>query len=67
LNEKDDLPMRVATFRFGVIADFVTGTRFAYGEKERLLTEKADRAYLVLRCGPNETGRCELSGTVEAA
>jgi len=37
--------MKVATFRFGVIGDFVTGTRLAYGEKERLLTEKAARAY----------------------
>lgn len=37
--------MKVATFRFGVIADFVTGTKLAYGEKERLLTEKAARVY----------------------
>lgn len=37
--------MRVATFRFGVIAEFVTGTKLAYGEKERLLAEKACRAY----------------------
>jgi hypothetical protein len=44
LNEKDDLAMKVATFRFGVIADFVTGVRLGYGEKERLLNEKAERA-----------------------
>lgn len=37
--------MRVATFRFGVIADFATGMKLAFGEKERLLTEKASRAY----------------------
>ena len=27
MKEQDDLAMKVATFRFGVIADFVTGTR----------------------------------------
>src|SRR5262245_36755081 len=32
LNEQEDLAMKVATFRFGVIADFVTGVRLGYGE-----------------------------------
>lgn len=41
----EDLAMAVATFRFGVIADFVTGARLAYGERERLLNEKTGRAY----------------------
>ncbi len=41
----EDLAMAVATFRFGVIADFVTGARLAYGERERLLREKTARAY----------------------
>jgi putative transposase len=41
----EDLAMTVATFRFGVIADFVTGARLAYGERERLLGEKTARAY----------------------
>ena len=41
----DDLAMAVATFRFGVIADFVTGARLAYGERERLLREKTARSY----------------------
>lgn len=41
----EDLAMAVATFRFGVIADFVTGARLAYGERERLLNEKTGRTY----------------------
>jgi transposase InsO family protein len=41
----DDLDMKTATFRFGIIADFVTGARLARGEKERLLGEKAERSY----------------------
>lgn len=41
----EDLAMTVATFRFGVIADFVTGARLAYGERERLLNEKTARTY----------------------
>lgn len=45
LSEKEDLPMKVATFRFGVIADFVTGVRLGYGEKERLLSDKEGRIY----------------------
>ena len=41
LNDKNDLPMKVATFRFGVIADFVTGTRLGYGDKERVIWHAA--------------------------
>lgn len=40
-----ELAMRVATFRFGIISEFVTGVRLKYGEKERLLAEKAVRSY----------------------
>ena len=28
--------MEIATFRFGIISDFVTGTELSYGEKEKL-------------------------------
>ena len=45
MRKDEDLPMKVATFRFGVIAEFVTGVRLGYGEKERLLAEKAVRTY----------------------
>ncbi len=42
-----DKKMEVATFRFGVISEFVTGVRLEYGEKERLLTEKSSKSYRV--------------------
>ena len=45
MKKEEDLAERVATFRFGIIADFVTGVRLGYGEKERLLAEKAVRTY----------------------
>ncbi len=31
----------VAVFRFGVICEFVTGTNFDYGEKERIYSRSA--------------------------
>jgi transposase InsO family protein len=60
LDEKDDLPMKVATFRFGTIADFVTGAKLAYGEKERLLAEKASRAYEIPGSGKTRISRATL-------
>lgn len=36
---------QIATFRFGVISEFVTGVRLHYGERERLLREKTSRIY----------------------
>ncbi|MBM4253983.1 MAG: transposase family protein, partial [Deltaproteobacteria bacterium] len=45
MRDGNDLAMKVATFRFGVIADFVTGMRMQYGEKERLLAEKSLKVY----------------------
>lgn len=41
----EDSALRVATFRFGVIADFVNGAPFAHGEKMKLIKEKADRRW----------------------
>ena len=64
MNEQNDLPMKVATFRFGVIADFVTGTRFAYGEKERLLTEKANRVYKIPGGDETRVSRASMLGWV---
>jgi putative transposase len=45
VRDDNDLAMKIATFRFGVIADFVTGARLQYGEKERRLAEKTLRTY----------------------
>lgn len=41
----EDRKLTIATFRFGVISEFVTGVRLHYGEKERLVQEKLNRAY----------------------
>jgi transposase InsO family protein len=40
-----DKKMQIATFRFGLISEFVTGVRLHYGEKERLLKDKLAREY----------------------
>ena len=39
--------MEIATFRFGIISDFVVGTRLNYGEKEKLIKEKASKKYII--------------------
>jgi len=41
----EDEKMAVATFRFGVIAEFVNGPAPEYGEKEQLLREKCARKW----------------------
>jgi putative transposase len=47
----------IATFRFGVIADFVTGVLFTRGEKEKLLRQKADRQYAIPYSGRSRVAR----------
>lgn len=37
----------LAIFRFGIISEFVTGVSLSYGEKEKLLNEKANRFYSI--------------------
>lgn len=44
MNEKEK-KLQIATFRFGVISEFVTGVRLHYGEKEQLLKQKIAREY----------------------
>lgn len=39
--------LEIATFRFGVIADFVGRGRLSRGERERLLQEKSSREYII--------------------
>ena len=41
----NDLALKVATFRFGVISDFVGGARLEHGDKERLLQSKSGMKY----------------------
>ena len=61
-----DLAMKVATFRFGVIAEFVTGVRLKYGEKERLLAEKAVRSYEIPGSDQTRISRSGVRVTVGA-
>ena len=44
---ENDKKMETATFRFGLIAEFVAGARLGYGERARLLREKAARSYKI--------------------
>lgn len=40
-----DKKLAIATFRFGLISEFVTGVRLIYGEKEKLIKDKISRRY----------------------
>ena len=42
---EEDRKLQIATFKFGIISEFVTGVRLHYGEKERLMQEKLGRIY----------------------
>jgi transposase InsO family protein len=61
-----DLAMKVATFRFGIIAEFVTGVRLKYGEKERLLAEKAVRSYEIPGSGQTRVSRSVMLSWIAA-
>ena len=39
--------LEIATFRFGIIADFVTGARLNYGEKEKLVKKKISVKHMI--------------------
>ena len=43
--DENEKKLKVASFRFGLISEFVTGVRLVYGEKEKLLNEKLKRSY----------------------
>jgi hypothetical protein len=43
----EELRTQIATFRFGVISEFVTGQKFEWGEKRRLLEEKSTRTWVI--------------------
>lgn len=62
----EDMAMKIATFRFGLIADFVTGTRLERGEKERLLTEKTARSYEIPGSQKTRVSRSTLLSWVAA-
>jgi len=52
--------LQIATFRFGVISDFLGGARLHRGEKERLLTEKSERVWEIPGCGRTRISRTTM-------
>lgn len=52
--------MQVALFRFGVICDFVNGTRLFPGEKSRLLREKCARKWQIPFSEKTRIGRSTI-------
>ena len=40
VEEKKQRDLEIATFRFGVISEFVTGVQLEYGDKDRLIEDK---------------------------
>ncbi len=44
---EDDKNLEVATFRFGIISEFVTGLCLERGEKEKLIKDKLSRQYKI--------------------
>ena len=57
--------MDVATFRFGIISEFVTGTQLIHGEKERLLKEKAQRSYKIPHSKKTSIARSSIMAWVK--
>jgi len=49
--------LKIATFRFGIISEFVTGIRLNYGEKEQLLKQKIERSYKIPGSEKNRISR----------
>lgn len=58
---EEDKNLRVATFRFGLISEFVTGIKLDYGEREKLIKEKIRRSYEI----PFSTGKSISRTTLE--
>ena len=58
--EKKDKDYEVAAFRFGLIAEFVTGVRLGPGEKERLLRERSSRTYNIPHSSLTRVSRSTL-------
>lgn len=60
-NEKNT---QIAIFRFGVISDFVIGSRLDYGEKEKLLEEKVARKYKIPFSNRTVVARTTIEGWI---
>lgn len=62
--EDDDKKLKIATFRFGLISEFVTGVRLHYGEKEALLKEKLAREYDIPFSNKNRLSRSTIANWI---
>lgn len=62
----EDKNMQLATFRFGVIADFVTGVKLNYGEKEKIMKEKTERRYEIPFSDRSAISRSTIVGWTSA-
>ncbi len=58
--DESEKKLKIATFRFGVISEFVTGVKLHYGEKERLIREKLARQYEVPFSSRNKIARSTI-------
>src|SRR5690606_14402129 len=59
MSADEDRKRQIATFRFGVISDFVCGS-LGYGDKECLLREKSERLYDIPYSSRREIGRATI-------
>lgn len=57
----EKLKQEIASFRFSIIGDFVTGVRLLRGEREKLMREKAQRQYSI----PGSNRTRVSKGTIE--
>jgi len=57
--------LKVATFRFGLICDFVNGPNLEYGERERLLKEKCARKWTIPFSGKTSISRSTIQRWIE--
>jgi putative transposase len=63
---KEDLAEKIATFRFGVIADFVIPGSLPYGERERLYRQKTARSYEIPGSNRTRISRPTIVGWIAA-
>lgn len=60
MSSDEEKKQRIATFRYGVISDFVGGGCLDYGDKERLLREKSERIYEIPFSNRRGIGRATI-------
>lgn len=62
--ERNKRNLEIASFRFGIISEFVTGVRLDYGDKERLIEEKARRQYRIPHSSRSSISRSSINDWV---